>query len=296
MRPYGAGGRRRRLPHSVNGMTHAMPERPAVAVLEAFGLANKSLSRLGGGEGHTWAAGDAVLKPISHAEEAAWVADVLIRLPEEGFRVPRPLRSVGGRWTVDGWSAWSRVAGEHDFVGRWHDVIAVGELFHVQLRSVPRPPFLDRRRSPWDAGDRAAWGEDPVALVSPELGRLVERFQALLRPIRLMSQVIHGDLPGNVLFADPLPPAVIDFSPYWRPAGFAAAIVVVDAIAWYGASEALFDSVRHIKAIDQLLARAAIYRIVTADRFARSAGESYMKANVAAYEPLAVLAERLAGA
>jgi uncharacterized protein (TIGR02569 family) len=185
------------------------------------------------------------------------------------------------------------VAGEHDFVGRWHDVIAVGELFHAQLRSVPRPPFLDRRRSHWDAGDRAAWGEEPLALRSPVLGPLAERFQSLLRPIQLASQVIHGDLPGNVLFADPLPPAVIDFSPYWRPAGFAAAIVVVDAIAWYGAGEALLDSVRHIEAIDQLLARAAIYRIVTADRFAGSAGERYVEANAAAYEPLAELAERL---
>lgn len=277
-------------------MTHPTPERPAATILEAFGLGDKSLSHLGGGEGRTWAAGDTVLKPVSDTEEAAWVAGVMAGLPEQGFRVSRPRRSVDGRWAVDGWSAWNRVAGEHDFVGRWPDVIAVGELFHAQLRAVPRPPFLDRRRSPWDAGDRAAWGEEPLALRSPELRRLVERFQALLRPLRLSSQVIHGDLPGNVLFADPLPPAVIDFSPYWRPAGFAAAIVVVDAIAWYGADEALLDSVQHIEDIDQLLARAAIYRIVTADRFATSAGRRYVEANVAAYEPLAALVERLAGA
>jgi uncharacterized protein (TIGR02569 family) len=280
----------------MEGMMQPVPDRPAAAVLEAFGLGDGSLSHLGGGEGRTWVANDTVLKPISDTEEAAWVADVMADLPEEGFRVSRPLRSVDGRWAVDGWSAWSRVAGEHDFVGRWHDVIEVGELFHAQLRSVPRPPFLDGRRNPWDAGDRAAWGEESAAVGSPELARLVERLQALLRPPRLASQLIHGDLPGNVLFADPLPPAVIDFSPYWRPAGFAAAIVVVDAIAWYGADETLLDSTRHIEDMDQLLARAAIYRIVTADRFAGSAGERYVEANVAAHEPLAVLVERLAGA
>jgi len=36
------------------------------------------------------------------------------------------------------------------------------------------------------------------------------------------SQLIHSDLGGNVLFHDQLPPAIIDFSAYWRPVGWGA--------------------------------------------------------------------------
>ena len=55
---------------------------------------------------------------------------------------------------------------------------------------------------------------------------------------------MHGDLTGNVLFARGLPPAVIDFSPYWRPVGFASAVVVGDALLWEGADESLLDGRR----------------------------------------------------
>ena len=42
-----------------------------------------------------------------------------------------------------------------------------------------------------------------------------------------------------MLFADASPPAVIDFSPYWRPAGLALAVAAVDALMWGGARLAL---------------------------------------------------------
>jgi hypothetical protein len=40
-----------------------------------------------------------------------------------------------------------------------------------------------------------------------------------------------------VLFHDGLPPAIIDFTPYWRPVGYASAIVVADALVWEGATK-----------------------------------------------------------
>ena len=49
--------------------------------------------------------------------------------------------------------------------------------------------------------------------VVPEVARLV----AARRSVDAVSQLVHGDLSGNVLLAHGLPPAVIDFSPYWRP-------------------------------------------------------------------------------
>ena len=73
---------------------------------------------------------------------------------------------------------------------------------------------------------------------------------------------MHGDLTGNVLFADGLPPAVIDFAPYWRPPAFATAVVVGDALLWEGADETLLAAVEHVDAFPQFLLRALIYRAV----------------------------------
>ena len=94
-------------------------------------------------------------------------------------------------------------------------------------------------------------------------GRQVRRLLAALRPVRLPGQLVHGDLGGNVLFADGAPPAVIDFSPYWRPPGLALAIAAVDALTWSGADPAILDALDGEPELDQLLARAHVGRLVT---------------------------------
>lgn len=83
------------------------------------------------------------------------------------------------------------------------------------------------------------------------------------RAVSAPSHLIHGDLGGNVLFDDEPPPAVIDFSVYWRPVAFAAAIVVADALVWEGADARLLDAVSGTEDFGQYLIRALIYRAVT---------------------------------
>jgi prepilin-type processing-associated H-X9-DG protein len=92
--------------------------------------------------------------------------------------------------------------------------------------------------------------------------------------VHLPAQLIHGDLGGNVLFADGEPPAVIDFSPYWRPAGLALAVAAVDAPMWDGADPAILGQLAVQAGYDpadfsQLLARALVYRLVTEVIFRR---------------------------
>ena len=77
------------------------------------------------------------------------------------------------------------------------------------------------------------------------------------------AQVVHGDLIGNVLFAPDASPAIIDWPAYWRPPGWAAAVVVVDALCWHGAPAQVVDRWDHLPAWDQMLIRALIYRIAT---------------------------------
>jgi uncharacterized protein (TIGR02569 family) len=209
-----------------------------------------------------------VLKPVDDVVEAAWVADLLADLVTDGFRINRPARSEAGEWVVDGWSAWEALAGEHDFSGRWAEVLAIGAGLNAALRGVPRPPFLDSRTHAWSIGDRVAWGEEPADVIHEALRPLVDALCDHIRPEHRPSQVIHGDLSGNVLFAPGLAPGVIDFTPYWRPARFCLAVVVVDALLWHAAPPSLVDLLPGPDDWTSLVARAAIFRLITSDRLA----------------------------
>ena len=88
-----------------------------------------------------------------------------------------------------------------------------------------------------------------------------------------------------MLFAEGEPPAVIDFSPYWRPAGLALAVAAVDALLWSGAAPAIHDELVGQPELDQLLARALVYRLVTEMIFRRDDG-SGLEAAARAGQPV----------
>jgi uncharacterized protein (TIGR02569 family) len=212
------------------------------------------------GDSMVWRAGDLVFKRAPSIEEWAWLGEHLPTVREEGFRMTLPVPATDGRWVVDGWCAQTWLAGDHARSERWLDVLVVGERFHRACAQLPRPAFIDARDHPWAIGDRVAWGEAP----SPADHELLRRLLSVRRPLDLPSQLIHGDLTENVLFDPKLPPAVIDPTPYWRPAGFASAIVVGDAIRWFAADPIpLLDATSHIAEFPQLLVRASIARLVT---------------------------------
>jgi uncharacterized protein (TIGR02569 family) len=241
--------------------TTPIRELPSREVLAAFGVNGEPVP-LAGGRGLAWRVGDLVFKPVDLApDELGWQADVLPRVDASDVRLSFPRRAIGGELVVDGWTAWPYLAGEHRD-GRWLDIIAVGDGFHRAISGLARPPFVAARTHPWAIGDRVAWGELPVDPYRdvPHVARLAER----LAPIDARSQLIQGDLTGNVLFADGQPPAVIDLSLYWRPTAFATAIVVADALVWEGADESLLESVADVDEIGQMLIRALLYRLVAA--------------------------------
>jgi hypothetical protein len=152
------------------------------------------------------------------------------------------------------------LAGEHPTEPRWLELLASCERFHLASAHLPRPRFIEERTHAWAVGDRVAWEEADVPSPDPSLERLV----ALRQPISLPSQLVHGDLTDNVLFDDELTPAIIDPTPYWRPATFASAIVVHDAVRWWSADpEPLVAATAHLDEFPQLFVRAAIYRMVT---------------------------------
>jgi uncharacterized protein (TIGR02569 family) len=254
---------------------------PPPAVLAEFGAASDP-TPLAGGQGTAWRVGELVLKPLDMSLDAlAWQADVLSSVSSDGFRVAAPLRSRTGELVVQGWTAWPLLAGHH--APRWTDIIAVGERLHDALAAVRRPAaVLDPRNDMWARADRIAWGELPAGDFAsvPEVARLL----AANGPVGAPHQLVHGDLSRNVLFADGLAPAVIDFSPYWRPKGFASAIVAADAVVWYGADTELLSTVVDGADGAGLLVRALLFRLLA---------EPEPAAHARAYRPAIDYVDRL---
>jgi hypothetical protein len=88
--------------------------------------------------------------------------------------------------------------------------------------------------------------------------------------------------------------SIIDLSLYWRPTGFASAIVVADALVWEGADESILRLVNRVDQFTQLFLRALILRII-ADRHFRS-GKPPRPDSDDPYLPAVELACRLAEA
>lgn len=231
---------------------------PPVSVLTEFGVDEVPV-RFSTGRGRTWAAGAAVLKHVEDEAEAGWTADLAASVEQRGFRLARPIAARDGRWIVDGWSAWTREAGEHSTT-RWPELLAAAAAFHDAVAGVSKPEFIERRSDRWRVADRIAWGE----ISASDLAGLthVDRLLAARCPVDLPRQLIHGDLVGNVLFADGLPPAIIDLSLYWRPVGYSAALVAGDALTWEGASPDILRLIEHFSQWQQLLLRAVLFRIL----------------------------------
>lgn len=247
---------------------------PPPSILKAFNVITKPI-RLPGGQGIAYRAGNIVLKPTDSEEEVLWFADTFRKVQPNGFRIPRYIRSTSGELVVDNWFAQEYLEGEHSNT-RWQEVIETCKRFHEALVEIPRPAFLDERMDPWSVADRVAWQEQPL-ICFPELEEPLHNLFSFVRPVKLPNQLIHGDFTMNVLFADGLSPAVIDFSPYWRPVEFAVAVIIVDALVWEGADTSVLDYMKDVEEIDQMLIRAEIRRIMEIDGHYRQYGKNGLK-------------------
>ena len=227
---------------------------PPLAVLRAWRV--QDIEPLPGGGDDAFRSEHLVLKPAPDYERSSWLADTLDGLmPGSTVRIIRPVRSVDGTWVVDGWAAWHWVDGD-PWQPTLHELLDVSESFHGAVARVPWAPEM-RGRDGWAVADRIAWGEEDY----PFAGSLKLLDNARL-PVQLPHQLIHGDLYGNVLSHPALGPAVIDVSPYWRPAAYADAIIRVDHGIEVQRLEALEPKL--LSPQDrQLLIRAVLFRTLS---------------------------------
>lgn len=232
---------------------------PPHEVLDDFGAEHEPVL-LEGGQGNTYRAGDIVLKTVEDEELSTWIAQVYSSIKEEGFLVPRPLKTKLGCWSSNGWTGWTYICGKH-MEGKWEEKVRAAAAFHQAISHIQWPAFFSKIESPWTLADKVAWGERDLSLHS-KLKPAVDLLMAILRPIEAPCQAIHGDICGNIMFSSNGVPIIIDFTPYWRPAEFAIGLLVAEALVWERADESIFDLVPNTAEFFQLLARAELRRII----------------------------------
>ena len=206
-----------------------------------------------------WHCGDVLVRPVADNALAAWSAGVLDWLCVERMRLAHPVRSSDGRWVVAGWAACRFVPGR--LQPRYDDMVEASLRLHAAMAGMPRPRLLDDRDDLATRAAAAAWGERPMQLDPRAGGVTFDELAARRRPVASPAQVVHAELFGAVLFDDDGVPALIDLVPAWRPKEWSAAVIVVDAVAWGGADEALIDRWRHLDEWPQMLLRAVLHRL-----------------------------------
>lgn len=206
-----------------------------------------------------WKCGEVLIRPVADNAVASWSAGVLDGLFVEGVRLARPVRASDGRWIVAGWAACRYLAGTLE--PRYDAVVDTANRLHAATAAVPRPRLLDDRDDLVTRSAAGAFGELKVTLDPSRGGGLYTQLAAYRTPIRSTSQVVHPELFGAVLFDHTGVPAVVDLVPCWRPKEWAAAVVVVDALAWGDADPALIQHWDRLDEWPQMLLRAVLHRL-----------------------------------
>ena len=238
----------------------------------------------------------------SNPIELAAVPQILSSLPTSPhFRIPNQIISRpndGASYIVDGWSCTTFVPGKtlpaDGPVGPdiWRQVLDAGQAFHLAMGHTVRekPTWVDGRSHRWAKAEGVAWGEQPSTIITvpKEAATIIHKLQLLMDRLDQLSvvttenvearifledsQLVHGDLAGNVLVHAELPPAIIDFSPYWRPVAWTEAVLVSDGMVEFGSGKELlelwverrFMGERWIvKAMLVMLLRAMVFRALS---------------------------------
>jgi uncharacterized protein (TIGR02569 family) len=263
---------------------------PSDSTLRAFGVSGFSARRIDGGQGITFRAGLLALKrcPEEEAQSVEWLAGTLEHVEEDGFRIARPVRSASGSFLVDRWSATRWIDGTTAIDGRWPEAMSACVAFHRALRHVPWSPTFENLDNPYSNIDAELWSATPT--IDPRVGPIGERLGHQLRPVNLSCQLVHGDpSEGNLLFLPGSPVGIIDIAPYWHPPDYALAVMLADGIACSGAPVALLDTVRELPEMDQLLARAVLFRLLAGYQLG---GEARAARRAVLYTPVAETIER----
>jgi len=248
------------------GEEYTKVQRITTQVMEQFGVSAQP-EKLPGGSVEVTRVSDIVLKHIretslenNHSLElAAWIAEFSSNLHQDGFRIPRGVPTKTEKWiTPEGWTAWTFVEGTHASKDDIPQCIAAIEKLNHSLKAIAKNPLLEDSHTPWAKSQRWCLGDKPD-YIHPVVKDYVDKLYGLRQPVETSPyQVMHGDLnPENILVSDHLPPAFVDFSPFWGPPELATAIFAT----WIGPRNrdaGALGYIKHLPNFCQMLIRAGI--------------------------------------
>ncbi|HEX7975801.1 MAG TPA: hypothetical protein VF498_15430 [Anaerolineales bacterium] len=154
---------------------------PLASVLREFGLEGEP-TLLPGGSTAVYRVGEVILKRVKETslendqslELVQWIAAFSQDLPQQGFRIARPVATVHGCWLAGGgWTAWSFLAGRHAVPADIPACIEAILAYHRALRPIPAHPRMSENHTAWGLAHHGCWGEKPGHL-QPELRELVD--------------------------------------------------------------------------------------------------------------------------
>lgn len=170
---------------------------PTDDVLNAFGT-NATPVLLAGGQNTSYLCGNTVIKPEENESKVNWISQTFSELKIDEIRIPQPIKANSGKWIYNGWNAHAFIEGETT-KSRWHEKIKICRKFHQAIENLEKPDFIGKRTNPWEVADRMTWGDTKLQY-GEKLKPVLSRLEPLVKPISLKSQIIHGDMTGNILF------------------------------------------------------------------------------------------------
>ncbi|MDD2656143.1 MAG: hypothetical protein PHQ18_01065 [Patescibacteria group bacterium] len=234
---------------------------PTQNILQAFDISGKP-DLLDGGQGTCFRVDNIVLKPTDNPIETTWLAEINNNLQSSEFRVPKYKKANNDSFVFEDWTASEFLEGEHK-KDNYIKAIELSKIFHNELKDIKKPDWFDKKTDVFAIADKIAWGELPLPNFEPAKKQLENIFE-LLKENNLPNQLVHGDWgPGQILFSDTLPPAILDITPYFRPANYPIADMLISALANDNKDISIINLGKNIKEFDQLLLRALVFRTCT---------------------------------
>ena len=229
-------------------------------VAKIFG-SNEMPVLLLGGQGSAYRSGNIILKPTNDKVESEELANLVSSVvSSRELRIPRPIKSINNNWIEENYVAWEFLEGKE--IGlRYEQKIQICEEFSQIFKNIGKPSFIELRNDPWSIADRVTW-EEKNKQYDARFQKMINQIKSKLKPIRLNSQIIHGDIARNIIFSKEYAPGVIDLTIYWRPKDYAKALLIVDAITWENTDTNIYKFVKDLPEINQLLLRAGLRRLI----------------------------------